>query len=60
MLSVCENCTAIRHKKQIPHTTEVYITVWYWYEELKQFVCDTAWGGTSTKRPHNGMLLIEI
>lgn len=60
IFEVHENCTAIRNGKQIPHSTEVYITVWTWYEELKEFACETAWGGTATKCPRNGMLLIEL
>lgn len=60
IFEVRDNCTAIRNGQQIPHTTEVYITVWVWSEEAKEFTCNTAWGPTATKCPRNGMLLIEL
>lgn len=60
IFEVHDNCTAIRNGVQIPHSTEVYITVWTWHQELGQLSCESAWGGTAFKRPHDGMLLFEL
>lgn len=58
---VSENYTAIRHGKQIPHSTECYITVWTWDAARCQFYSSvSAWGGVTYIRPWQGMLLVEL
>ena len=59
VFSISYDATAIRGDKQIPHSVEVYITLWTYDKKSGSFFNKNAWGGVTYKRLRDNTLLFD-